>query len=797
VGLASCALRPPAPLNVEALLAARGPLEARRELQIRVTSDRRDVAARLALADLDERIGRPSEAIDALGAVVALGGPLGVRWQAEDKARLGRLIAARGRTRLARGAATALADLERARGLGATVADGELRAARIAGALEALHHSDAEVRDRGRRTLAIATADDPTASGAAPPATPSAAALPTASGASGRPMAAAAASAMPPSASADAWAGARVGASPERRGRFGAWLWQDGARAAAWEELEAWHAATRPPRDPALQTAYLVAARWWIPLDRPAPPREDLVGPAHCAFTACAPRDVVGDEIAERAYLMGPLAPPVRDPIEATAVAAITLRHALRGDGSWGEALAARVDIAAVTEPAQLAKMPRAAQPIFARLAGRDAPIPGDTAATTADERLLLAAAHALAGSADAVARIDVLLAGSQYADSSYADSLHRIVVVGAPFTSDPVAEAVARHAELSVPLGGWSVATGGTGSTGSEPAGGRAVRAEALRAIVVAYRRDPLIADRIARDAVAEASDAAAMYATLGAVFDALGDPARARAAWQAAVDASAEPLFVRGLAEAQARQGDADAALVTAMNAAAASGDPAVVWTCIARALVGAGKYAHALEAVRSAIDLAGPDAMPSALDVAVAASRALGRNAQADSLVRQRAQLAPGGNALDDGEALDLVAPSSPRAGDSTGTRTTAVSDSTGTRATATAGGDSTGTRAGAMGDGDAMRTRAAAADGNATSARAALAAYRRDAIGAGIERLWVASRWNARHVAIRAALLAALGREDPRRGVVVGELVGLAADREPDVRRAAIAALGRER
>src|SRR4029079_17245081 len=108
------------------------------------------------------RVGRPSEAIDALEAVVALGGPLGGRWHAEDKARLARLIAARGRARRARGAATALADLERARSLGATVADAELRAAHIAGAIEALHHSDPGVRDKGRRTLALAVAGDPT-----------------------------------------------------------------------------------------------------------------------------------------------------------------------------------------------------------------------------------------------------------------------------------------------------------------------------------------------------------------------------------------------------------------------------------------------------------------------------------------------------------------------------------------------------------------------------------------------------------------------------------------------------------
>src|SRR5215468_6077980 len=154
VWLASCSVRAPAPIDVDALVRARGPVEARRDLVIRVAGDPRDIAGRLALAALDDRIGRPSEAIDELEVVVALGGLTGVRWSADDRARLARLIAARGRARLARGAATALADLERARGLGAAIGEDELRRARIAGAIVALRHSDREVRDAGRRILA-------------------------------------------------------------------------------------------------------------------------------------------------------------------------------------------------------------------------------------------------------------------------------------------------------------------------------------------------------------------------------------------------------------------------------------------------------------------------------------------------------------------------------------------------------------------------------------------------------------------------------------------------------------------
>src|SRR5690606_29538493 len=71
---------------------------------------------------------------------------------------------------------------------------------------------------------------------------------------------------------------------------------------------------------------------------------------------------------------------------------------------------------------------------------------------------------------------------------------------------------------------------------------------------------------------------------------------------------------------------------------------GDPAVVWASVARALVTAGQTVDGLTAARTALDLAGPEVLPHALDIAITASRALGRTAQADALFMARAQLAP---------------------------------------------------------------------------------------------------------------------------------------------------------
>jgi tetratricopeptide (TPR) repeat protein len=157
-------------------------------------------------------------------------------------------------------------------------------------------------------------------------------------------------------------------------------------------------------------------------------------------------------------------------------------------------------------------------------------------------------------------------------------------------------------------------------------------------------------VADRRARDAISSSVDAAAASAAIGALFDALGDAKRARAAWQDAANASPEPAFLRGRAEAIARAGDGPAALVYGNEAAAAWGDPAVVWTSIAAGLLDTGRAVEAMEAARYALELAGPDELPRALDLAIEASRTLGRPAQADAMVLQRAQLAPRGRAAD---------------------------------------------------------------------------------------------------------------------------------------------------
>jgi hypothetical protein len=153
----------------------------------------------------------------------------------------------------------------------------------------------------------------------------------------------------------------------------------------------------------------------------------------------------------------------------------------------------------------------------------------------------------------------------------------------------------------------------------------------------------------------------------------------------------------------------------------------------------LAGVGSGHHALEAARSAIDLAGREALPAALDAGIAASRALGRTGQADVLAARRARLAPPVAAPPEVGAVDAPTIDDP------------------------------------------------------TDASAAIAAYQRRATVTAIARMWIASRWNPGNVAIRAALLDAIALDDPRRALLTRELVALAGSSDADRGHAAIRAL----
>lgn len=667
--LASSCVRAPAPLDVNALVRERGADQARADLEIRVLDDPRDVQARLALARLADDTKRPSQAIEHLEAVIALGGPIGTRWRADDRARMARLLATRGRVRLARGAASALEDLRRARSFGATVAADELGRATAANALAQLRHIDAEERARGLRAIVAlsgATFADPS------------------------------------------WLGAKPNPVPRDRGLFGIWLWEQGARRAAWEALDAWRSTTSVKGGP-IHDAYLRAFAWWNPVDGRPPAQADRIGAERCRFAGadCDPVSALGGSQGERAALVTAPLPATRttDPTAAAAWLALTLPQALRGEVAWGGAIAARVELSAI----ELSAVPPYAREAFAHLTGRSATGPGDGALAELrpPERLVVAAGRVL----DGATADHVRAALGELATTPEGVALLAMVSPTRAATPRlPLDTAVAAYVDA------------------------RGEVLVLLDLVIEAYRGDPGVSDRLARTLVQKSDDAAAAQSALGGLFEAIADPGRARTAWEAAVALSPEPAFLRGLARAAARSGDPDAALIHGTTAAAAAGDPAAVWIELARALDGVRQHVHALEAARSAIDLAGLDTLPAALEIAAAASQALGRIEQAAGFHQRRARLGPAATSSSrDPGGLDP------------------------------------------------------------TDAATALAAVHTLASVSAIARLWVASRWNPRDVAIRSTLLGAIARNDPRRSVLVSELIALAADPDPEVGRAAVTAL----
>ncbi|MFN0245684.1 MAG: hypothetical protein ACKV2T_02175 [Kofleriaceae bacterium] len=688
VAIAGGCVRAPAPLDVNALVRAHGEAGARGELEVRVLDSPRDVQARLALARLADQSSRPSQALEQLEAVLRLGGPLGTRWHDEDRDRFARLLLARGKARLARASATALADLQRAKSYGATVDDVTLAKARSFVALDQLRHVDGRTRAKGQKMIAELRG--------APFADPS-------------------------------WVGALTDATPRDRGLFGVWLWGCGAKRAAYESLAAWRAkaAERDAATSELHAAYLRALAWWTPLEGSRPPEAELVGVERCRFVACSAAAILDEKNPARrdaglaAIDAGPFA-PTTDGADAAAWAAITLEVALFGGEPWGALLARRVRIEAL----DLATVPAYARPIFARFAGRPIAGVGDEAlaALLPWQRMLVATDRVLAGAP----RAQVMATLGERAGEPQGQAVLAILEPALPTVSGTAhALAVERYLER------------------------RELAMPSVGAILVGYRRDPAIADRRAKEVVAQAPDAALAHASLGALWSVLDDPARARTAWQAAVDSSPEPAFIRGLADAVARAGDPDAAMVHGFAAAAAHGDPAIVWTQLSRSMHGVGNYQHALEAARSAIDLASREALAPALDAGIAASRGMGRAAQADALAARRARL-----------ATPLPASS------------LAVGAATPDAIDAAA----------------ALR-----ADDDPTDARGAIALYQQRSTVIAIARMWVASRWNPRDVAIRGVLLDAIATDDPRRALLVAELVELAGSADADRGRAAIRAL----
>ena len=503
-------------------------------------------------------------------------------------------------------------------------------------------------------------------------------------------------------------------ATVDAQGATGLFLFEHGALRAAYELLDEWERAggrdRAGPDTAATIDAWLAARAWWRgPGGRPdlaTLERAVAAGGSPCRF-AVAPGDhgcraavIAGGPTRERELLARARARGWRtaDPDEAAAWVAITAAAWQRGElRSWLDELDARVDLAALGLGADGdARLP-AAIPTWAR-----APL-YRAAGRAKEAELALARARADADDLPA----------------------HAQLVLDAATTPRPHHGAMHR--------------------------GEAAVLASAigpgLEEVADAYRTDPAAADRVAADVVARDVDVAAAAPEVAELFQLLGDPARARAWWEKAVEASPDDVELRaGLVRALAAAADGEAARLHLTTVAAGSGDPARALLDGARALAAAGLVVDALAPAKQALELIAPGEEQEALLLLIDLAGRLDRGEQVASFTR----------------ALDRVR---------------SPPDATTLRARAAAG------------DADAI-AKAFAADPTDPGLAIAVARGEPDD-GKAIEILAEASRWNPADVELREARLA---RGD--RGAL-DELAGIAAatSLRPEIREAAARAYAR--
>lgn len=527
VTLASCGVRA-RPVDTARLVAELGLDGAAEALRIRIAGNPRDIPARRALADLEDRRGRPGAVLAELSAVRDLGGPLGAHLSGRERARLAELLRERARARATRGSPDGLDDLDLARRIaGGRGEDATVRRdAELAAALADLRHTDPDRRARGAELL-------------------------------GRPT-----------------------ETVDDQGATGLFLFEHGARRAALDLLEDWERGggreRAQPDTAAIVDAWLAVRAWWSgPAGRPdlsTLDRAVAAGGSPCHFATalgdhgCRATAVVGGPTRERQLLARARARGWRtaDPEEAAAWVAITAAAWQRGElRSWLDELDARVDLAALG-------------------------LTGD-----GDARLPAAV--------PAWARAPLLRAAGRVREAELALSRARADTDGLPAYARVV---------LDVPVP-RPATTGIRRSADVVRAAAIAPDApDALAEIAAAYRQDPAAADRVAADVVAREVDLAAVAPGVAELFQLLGDPARARAWWERAVESSPDDVALRaGLVRALAAAADGEAARLHLTTVAAGSGDPARALLDGARALGGAGLIVDALGPAKQALELIAP--------------------------------------------------------------------------------------------------------------------------------------------------------------------------------------------
>lgn len=808
-----------------AVMAPSGSGERREVLLARVVAEPGDVKAWRELAAEEDRAGRAAAAIDALEQVILRRGPLGDELSLADRRRLGRLLYERGTLRLGRGAASALGDLRRAKQYEWPVKAEELLAAEVAQAVALLKHSEARQRQAGMAKLAE-LAERPEAFSLGNGAKAQASVGQRAElgrwlwqrGAkrAGYELLATRAERAGTERAGTERVGTRL--SDEERDLYleaRAWWapsWRGDAglppaermtgprrcalvspdEAARWncdvlsvksatfrstpEEQDALRALpARPERDAAKASAwvalvvrgYLEGDGWGSKFNdephRLARRLDDL----HAELARRV--DVAWVTAPERREQLAPFARPTLlrlagelDAAQAALSALVSVKAATGPTATPSKAFGALPSVERLVVAYELILATATAIPPSERStnpAGAAATAsPASPASPGATERPAVAANRA------AVDRAIALLPLPEGRGDPPAVMRLRSSVDFDPSPQSPQSPQLAKDRVSRA--ADEAAAEAALHQLGNQWEPAKKAR---LVALAGAARRDVAVAHRKAAEHVALSPDAALAWGELGALYLLLDDPAAARAAWQRAVDASDEPAFVHGLALATAAARDPDAALLFLVKAAAASGDPSPWLVEGAEALVAAGSALHALQAAKSAIELATPDTARRALSVAYRASTALGRQDDAAQLVR-----------------LGATVPST----------ISAAMEASG--ATSTGAGSAQDGSSGNRTDEAAVleaRRRAALAD--LSSAALVLRWGAVDPSAEATYALWRTTKWNRSNVAVYERLLARLDADDPRRAVVIDSLVALCIDPDRSVVAASVAALRRAR
>lgn len=446
------------------------------------------------------------------------------------------------------------------------------------------------------------------------------------------------------------------GAALADLGEAARWLWAGDARRAAQNALEVY--VGRGGREPAILELFVAARGWWgaadarYRLDRyvrlelasrgvsvcPASATPFDVGCRSTLWSVATGKGDVAARVRARARAAGWYMAGDRLTAEdARAWVLLAVRGALAGEMGAVEAVRQRIDVAAAArlEPDELG----AASMLIWRALGNDKKALAALERVLGDRNLKLTADGATAEGTDVASDEamdgDRLLVGFELARLRQRGAASALAMVSEQrerkilmqvSTGPLVAELstvrqVVRYSELLANI---------ERSSGEPPAISIDTQ---LAGVANAYWQEPAVGDRKAREYADGDAYTGGRAASLGYLFTALGDTARARSWWERAVELSPRHnKFLFELAMACAATGDLARARVHLTTVIADSGDAGGTAMHAARLLVDMGHDLEAIHMAKLAISVTAPVERPAIARFASEAMERLGRTRDA---------------------------------------------------------------------------------------------------------------------------------------------------------------------